>query len=63
VTAARGARAYLAATAVLSVVLVVLGVAMLVVTAVRGGGIGLLLGALFVAAGVGRVVLLRGPRS
>ena len=44
---------------VLSVVLVALGMAMIVVTAERGGGIGYLLGVLFVAAGVGRVVLMR----
>jgi hypothetical protein len=56
-----GARAYGAATAVLSLALVALGVAMLVVTALRGGGLGLLLGALFVAAGVGRLWVLRSP--
>jgi hypothetical protein len=39
---------------------VAIGVAMLVVTAAHGGGaVGFLLGALFVAAGVGRFVLLR----
>jgi hypothetical protein len=43
----------------LSAALVVLGLAMIVVTAVRGGGIGLLLGVLFVAAGAGRLHLLR----
>jgi hypothetical protein len=60
---ARGARAYGAATAVLSLALVGLGVAMLVVTALRGGGLGLLLGALFVAAGLGRLWVLRRPRG
>ena len=47
-------------TAVLSIVLVVLGVAMIVRTLVAGGGavaIGLLLGVLFIAAGVGRLYL------
>ncbi|MGE5691673.1 MAG: hypothetical protein ACM33B_14055 [Pseudomonadota bacterium] len=49
-------RAYAAATLVLSATMAALGVAMLVVTAVRGGGtIGFLLGALFLAAGVGRI--------
>jgi hypothetical protein len=45
-------------TAVLSAVLVVLGVAMIVRTLAAGGGglaIGLLLGVLFIAAGVGRL--------
>jgi hypothetical protein len=47
-------------TAVLSAVLVVLGVAMIVRTLVAGGSavaFGLLLGVLFVAAGVGRLYL------
>jgi hypothetical protein len=45
-------------TAVLSTILVVLGVAMIVRTLVAGGGavaIGLLLGVLFIAAGLGRL--------
>jgi len=37
-----------------------LGVALVVVTLARGGGVGLLLGALFVAAGAGRLYLQRG---
>ena len=41
-----------------AVVFVAIGVAMIVVTAVNGGGVGLLLGALFVALGAGRVYLL-----
>jgi hypothetical protein len=40
-----------------SALFVVLGVAMLVVTALHGGGIGYLLGALFVALGLGRARL------
>jgi hypothetical protein len=52
-------RAYGAATALLAVVLVGLGVAMTLVAALRGGGLGLLLGPLFAALGVGRLVLLR----
>jgi hypothetical protein len=46
------------ATAVFSTAMVVLGVAMIVSTAVRGGGalaIGLILGVLFVLAGGGRL--------
>jgi hypothetical protein len=51
-------KAYAGATALLAATLVVLGVTMIVVTAARGGGIGLLLGALFIAAGAGRLYLL-----
>jgi hypothetical protein len=49
-----------ASTRALSVVLVVLGAVMLVLTVVRGGGplaIGVLLGLLFVLAGGGRLYL------
>lgn len=47
-------------TIVLSALLVVLGVAILVETAVAGGGqIGYLLGALLVLAGIFRVILVR----
>jgi hypothetical protein len=48
---------------VLSTALVLIGVALLVSTLARGGGplaIGVLLGVLFVAAGVGRLYLARG---
>jgi hypothetical protein len=44
---------------VLAFVMIGLGAAMIVVTASRGGGVGLLLGALFIAAGVGRLIMLR----
>ena len=50
------------ATRILSGLMVVLGVAMIVSTLVRGGGpvaTGLLLGACFVAAGAGRLYLQR----
>jgi hypothetical protein len=40
-------------------VFVVLGVALIVQTARLGGGLGYLLGVLFVAAGVGRMYMLR----
>jgi hypothetical protein len=52
-------RGYRAGVAVFAVVFTGLGVAMIVITAARGGGIGLLLGALFVALGLGRLYLLR----
>lgn len=53
-------RFYLGATAVFGVVFVGLGIALLVVTAVRGGGpTGYLIGVLFVALGAGRLYLLR----
>lgn len=51
------------ATSATSAALVVLGVAMIVSTIARGGGVlalGILLGALFVAAGAGRLYLARG---
>jgi hypothetical protein len=50
---------------VLSTALVLIGVALLVSTLARGGGplaIGVLLGVLFVAAGVGRLYLARGDQ-
>jgi hypothetical protein len=39
--------------------MVALGIAMLVFTLAHGGGVGILLGLLFVAAGAGRIYLLR----
>ena len=53
------------ATRVLSTAMVVIGVAILVSTIVRGGGalaIGVLLGVLFIAAGAGRLYLTRGGK-
>jgi hypothetical protein len=50
------------ATRVLSVLMVVLGVALLATTIARGGGplaVGMLLGVLFVAAGLGRLYVER----
>jgi hypothetical protein len=45
---------------IFSVVFVALGVTMLAVTAVHGGGaLGFVLGTLFIAAGAGRLYLLR----
>ncbi len=50
---------YRTLTTISASLLVALGLVMLVVTAWHGGGVGLVLGALFVGAGVGRVWLLR----
>ena len=51
---------YRAGVALFAVAFVGTGIALLVVTAVRGGGVvGFVLGALFVAAGLGRLSLLR----
>jgi hypothetical protein len=51
------------ATAALATVTVGLGVALIAVTLVHGGGIGILFGALFVAAGAGRLWLVRARGS
>jgi hypothetical protein len=50
---------YRALTTLSASLLVVLGVVMFVVTLWHGGGVGLLLGVLFAAAGGGRLWLLR----
>ena len=51
---------YRSAVAVLALLFVGLGVALLAVTAANGGGVlGFLLGGLFIALGVGRISLLR----
>jgi hypothetical protein len=50
---------YRTLTRISAFLLVALGVAMFVVTLWHGGGVGLVLGALFVAAGAGRLFLLR----
>jgi hypothetical protein len=53
-------RLYRVMVALLAVVFVVIGVALLAVTAGQGGGVlGFLLGAMFIALGVGRLTLLR----
>ena len=46
------------ATGVFATIFVGLGATMIVVTALRGGGVGLLLGALFVALGAARLYLV-----
>lgn len=53
-------RLYRGAVAALALTFVGIGVALLIVTAASGGGaLGFLLGALFIALGVGRLTLLR----
>jgi hypothetical protein len=47
---------------VFAVTLIALGIGLAVQTARVGGGVGYLLGVLFVALGVGRLYLLRGRR-
>jgi len=51
--------AYRGLSVLLALLTVGLGVALVVVTAARGGGVGLLLGVLFIAAGAGRLYLQR----
>jgi hypothetical protein len=52
-------RFYRSGVALFGVVFIGIGVALIAVTATHGGGIGFLLGALFVAAGGARLYLLR----
>jgi hypothetical protein len=52
-------KAYRFVVTVFALTFVALGFAMLVVTALRGGGVGYPIGALFVALGSGRLYLLR----
>lgn len=47
----------------MALVFIALGVTMVVVTLVRGGGVGVVLGGLFVALGIGRLLMLRGKRG
>lgn len=51
--------AYRGGVTAFALVFIVLGFAILIRTALVGGGIGLLIGALFVALGAGRLYLLR----
>jgi hypothetical protein len=46
----------------MAIVMILIGIALLAETAVRGGGVGLVLGALFVGAGAGRLWMLRRRR-
>jgi hypothetical protein len=55
--------AYRALSMALSLTLIGLGIAMVVVTIARGGGsLGYLLGPMFIAAGAGRIYVLRKAR-
>ena len=47
-------------TTLMAAVMVTLGVVMIAVTLAHGFGIGIVLGLLFIAAGVGRLYMLRG---
>ena len=49
---------YRSGVAVFGLAFICMGIALIVVTAARGGGVGFLLGALFVAAGAARLYLL-----
>jgi hypothetical protein len=54
---------YRGATAVFALAFLVIGIALVVVTAARGGGaVGYLMGVLFAALGLGRLYLLRGRK-
>ena len=54
---------YRTGVAIFGVTFVGIGVALVVATAIRGGGaVGFVLGVLFVAAGLGRLTLLRRRR-
>ena len=55
-------KAYRGGVAAFAAVFVALGLALIVATARKGGGIGYLLGVLFVALGAGRLYLLRRRR-
>jgi hypothetical protein len=56
-------KGYRTATVVLSTITVGLGIALVAATLAQGsGGLGILLGLLFVAAGAGRLYLARGGR-
>jgi hypothetical protein len=47
----------------MALVFIGLGVTMVVVTLIRGGGVGVVLGGLFIALGIGRILMLRGKRG
>ncbi len=55
-------KAYRVAVVALALGFVAIGIALVVVTAIHRGGIGYLLGPLFVALGLGRLYLLRARR-
>ncbi len=47
-------------TTLTAIVMVTLGIVMIAVTLVHGFGVGIILGLLFIAAGIGRLYMLRG---
>jgi hypothetical protein len=53
---------YRVGTLVLAALTIALGVALIAATVARGGGIGILIGLAFMAAGAGRLYLARGGR-
>ncbi len=55
-------RAYRAGLVAFALIFIGIGLAMVVVTARSGGGIGYFFGSLFLAAGAGRLFLLRARR-
>jgi hypothetical protein len=52
-------KAYRGFATLLSLAMIALGLAMVTITLVHGFGIGLVLGALFIAAGAGRIYVMR----
>jgi hypothetical protein len=56
---AHDVKAYRSGVAAFAVLFIALGFAILIRTALEGGGIGFVLGGLFVAVGAGRLYLLR----
>jgi hypothetical protein len=59
-------RAYLGSTRILSVLLIVLGIALVVSSVARGGGVlalGVVIGVCFTLTGAGRLWLMRGVRG
>jgi uncharacterized membrane protein HdeD (DUF308 family) len=52
-------KTYRVLVAVFGVVAIVIGIALIVRTKIEGGGVGIVLGLLFVALGAGRLYLLR----
>jgi hypothetical protein len=55
-------KAYRGSIVVLAVAFLVVGAAVIIRTALVGGGVGILLGALFIALGAARLYLLYGRR-
>jgi hypothetical protein len=54
---------YRRSIALLALVFIALGVTLVIATVIRGGGVGVILGGLFIALGVGRLLMLRGKRG